>query len=249
MVVVKQYSNRSKAKPCLVEACTESLERFSSEQVAAFRLTRHFLRRRADTGSLASVVSGVCGVQAQITSAAELALRARIEGLTREGLRVALEERRVLVKAWCMRGATHLLASAELPVHVGGLRGRLQREWSWIEKRGVSKAALDSMVEAIVDALADDEVLKRRELADRVVVRVGVGARRWVEHSWGGIVKQAGLMGLVMFGPCRGREITFARRDRWLPSAGELAVERAEEELLRRYLGGYGPASLTDFAA
>jgi len=35
----------------------------------------------------------------------------------------------------------------------------------------------------------------------------------------------------------------------WLPQAKDLPVEEAEAMLLRRYLHGYGPASLVDFAA
>jgi len=95
----------------------------------------------------------------------------------------------------------------------------------------------------------DDEVLTRKELAQRVVVVLGGKAKRWVEHSWGGIVKLACLQGLVCFGPNRGKEITFVRCDKWLPQLKEMPVEEAEETLLRRYLHGYGPAGLRDFAA
>jgi len=57
------------------------------------------------------------------------------------------------------------------------------------------------------------------------------------------------LQGFVCFGPDREKEITFVRCDKWLPQLKNIPVEEAEETLLRRYLSGYGPAHLRDFAA
>jgi hypothetical protein len=107
---------------------------------------------------------------------------------------------------------------------------------------------MDNMVCAVVEALGT-KILTRKELSERVVERLGAKTKRWVQHSWGGIVKQACLQGLVVFGPNQGREITFVGRKEWLPKTTDLPVEEAEAKLLRRYLHGYGPASLADFAA
>jgi hypothetical protein len=142
-----------------------------------------------------------------------------------------------------------LLVSTDLPIYVGGLmRHGLRREREWIGRYGVSEAEMDDMIRAVVEAVGA-EVLTRKELSERVVRRLGVKAKRWVEHSWGGIVKQACLQGRVVFGPNHGREITFVRREKWLPGTTDLPVEEAEDMLLRRYLHGYGPASLADFGA
>jgi len=225
------------------------LESLSQAQVAGFRLRRHHLAFRAPLKSLVEVVSDVVGVQAQLMSAAQLALWARVEGMTQEDVTEALWRKRSLVKTWCMRGAAHLLAAADLPVCIGGLlRKGLSRERDWLAKRGVSQSEAEAIVGAVVEAL-DDEVLVRKELAQRVAAVVGGKAKRWVEHSWGGIVKLACLQGLVCFGPNKGNEITFVRCDKWLPQLKEMPVEEAEEALLRRYLHGYGPAGLRDFAA
>lgn len=113
---------------------------------------------------------------------------------------------------------------------------------------GVGPREADVMTEAIVDALASGP-LTRQQLTEQVIARLGAKAKRWVQHSWGGVVKQACLKGLVCFGQNRGQEITFVRRDQWLPDLDDLPVEDAENELLRRYLYGYGPATLRDFAA
>lgn len=182
-------------------------------------------------------------------SAAELALWARVEDLSREEVTRALWVERTLAKTWCMRGAAHLIAADDLPVFVGGVsRLCLPRERRWIVKYGINETEMDAMVDAVVEALAD-RPLTRKELAKRVVARLGDSASRWVEHSWGGIVKQASLEGSVVFGPNHGQEITFVKRDLWLPHVKDLPTEEAETMLLRRYLHGYGPANLADFAA
>jgi hypothetical protein len=221
----------------------------SQAQVTAFRLSRHHLTRRAPLNSLTQVASDICGVQAQLMSAAELALWARVENLTQEDIAKALWQERSLAKTWCMRGAAHLLATEDLPIYTGGLLRRgLRREREWIGRYGISEAEMGSMVNAIVKELAD-EPLTRKELTKRVVAQVGTKAKRWVEHSWGGIVKQASLQGHVVFGPNQGQQITFVRRDKWLPQIKPIPVEEAENMLLQRYLHGHGPATLADFAA
>jgi hypothetical protein len=128
------------------------------------------------------------------------------------------------------------------------MRTGLRRDREWFKRYGVTDAEMDRMVNAILEALGT-EILTRKELSARVVDRVGTKAKRWVEHSWGGIVKRACLQGFVVFGPNKGREITFVQRREWLPGVADLPVEEAEAMLLRRYLHGYGPASLADFAA
>jgi len=177
----------------------------SLEQAIAFRLSRHHLVSRAPLESLVGVVGDVCGVQAQLMPAAELSLWARVENLTREDVGQALWRERSLVKTWCMRGASHLLVSADLPIFVGGLmRSGLRREREWFKRYGVTDAEMDGMVHAIIEAL-DTHALTRKELTKHVVERVGVKAKQWVEHSWGGIVKRACLQGLVVFGPNQGK--------------------------------------------
>jgi len=66
--------------------------------------------------------------------------------------------------------------------------------------------------------------------------------------SLDGIVFLACLRGLACFGPPRGGQATFVRPEKWLPDWNDLPVEKAELELLRRYLRAHGPATVRDFA-
>ncbi len=192
------------------------------------------------------VAGAICGIQAQVMSAAELALRARVRGLRRQDVRDALWRDRSLVKTWCMRGAVHLIPSSDLSMFLGALRQPEARAFSWIVRDGLSAKGIDEAVRAIERALGDGP-LRRRELADRVGQEAGAAARRWVSHSWGGVVKVACARGLVCFGPDEENEVTFVRMEDWLPGVEGLPVSDAKVRLLRRYLKAYGPATGADY--
>lgn len=82
------------------------------------------------------------------------------------------------------------MVSTDLRIYVGGLmRSGLRRDRKWFKRYGVTDAEMDRMVRAILEALGT-EMLTRKELSARVVDRVGTKVKRWVEHSWGGIVKR-----------------------------------------------------------
>jgi hypothetical protein len=60
------------------------------DQVIAWRLAQHHLLERADRSEMLAVVTQICGLHAQVLSAAELQLWTRVEGLTPADLPRAL---------------------------------------------------------------------------------------------------------------------------------------------------------------
>src|SRR5262245_51671987 len=85
-------------------------------QLIGFRQVRHRLHRRSPAREALEIASGLCGLQAQVLSCAELMLWARVESLPRGFAEQALWEKRSLVKTWAMRGTLHLLPSREYPL-------------------------------------------------------------------------------------------------------------------------------------
>ena len=221
----------------------------TKKQVSAFRMHRHHLINRAPLTSLEKVVGDVCGIQTQLMSSAQIALWTRIQDLTPEHVDRALFQKRTIVKTWCMRGTVHLLQTTDLPIYVGALKqSGLRASQHWLTRHGVSQKEVENMVSAIVKVLAHGP-LTRQELTKRVVAFLGPKVKRWIEHSWGDVVKQVCLQGLACFGPNYGQNITFVRLDHWLTNFSNLSAEEAKTILFRRYLQGYGPATLQDFAA
>src|SRR6058998_4351269 len=196
---------------------------FNDAQVSSFRLHRHHLDLRAPLSRLAGVVGDVCGVQAQVTAMARIALWARLRQLTVDDIEQALVRKRTIVKTWSMRGALHLLPSNELLLYLRGLMPtRLPREQRWIEGAGLKEEETTAM---ILDALKNGP-LTRVQLVAYLAKRLGTKTKDWMDGGWGRktegsgtawqLVRPAVIRGLVCFGPSQGQQITFTRVDDWL---------------------------------
>jgi hypothetical protein len=90
---------------------------FSAEQIHAFRLRRHHLLDRS-AKDLVTICRDVCGVQAQIMSAAQLQLWARNHAITPAAVNDALWKTRSLVKTSLMRQTLHLVPADEFPLYI-----------------------------------------------------------------------------------------------------------------------------------
>jgi hypothetical protein len=68
--------------------------------------------------------------------------------------------------------------------------------------------------------------------------------------AWGGILKETSYLGLTVHAEPCGRESCFARLDKWLPGIdlNGISEKTGRQQLLKKYLHGYGPASAQDFA-
>jgi len=238
--------------------------RASAEQVSAFRLSRHHLVKRAPASALAQVTGDMAGAQAQLLSAAQISLWARTRGLSVDDVERALWRDRTLVKSWCIRGALHLVPSRDFAVFVRGSARRNARSTAWLVRAGIPLDAVDRLVGAMRDVL--DRPRTRAEIAERIGASLGIKTVKKSGRGWGGpsnatgfriagtvlsldgIVFVACLRGLACFGPARGAEATFVRPDKWIPDWRDLPAEKAELELLRRYLRAHGPATVRDFA-
>ena len=80
----------------------------SWQQVYARRLAASRLDERAPHDELLEVARATLGAHAQLMTGAELALSARVDGVTRDEVRELLWERRALVKGNTIRGTLHL---------------------------------------------------------------------------------------------------------------------------------------------
>src|SRR4051794_8631246 len=94
------------------------------QQVLRWRAYKHNLVQRAPRRELVEVVTRVGGLQAQMMSAAELQLWARVEGVTLQEIRDAIWKERSLVKSWAWRGTLFLLAADHYWTYVAALSTR-----------------------------------------------------------------------------------------------------------------------------
>jgi hypothetical protein len=226
-----------------------AIEMMTWEQAVAWRAARQHLVHRAAKQDVLRVAKLLCGLHAQVMSSAELTLWARVEGITRADVRDALWTRRRLVKTWAMRGTLHLLPSDEFSMWIAGLRTyrHFLRE-SWLRYMEMTAEDIEGLIDAIGRAL-DGRELSREELSAEVT-RITKSERMGekLKQGWGSLLKPAAFMGTLCFAPSVGQNVRFTRPDRWL---GRLASEDGDEaldEITRRYLRAYAPATREDYA-
>src|SRR3954453_10924356 len=186
------------------------------DQVAAFRLRRQHLAEPGDDP--VAVADRLVGVHAQIASRAEMAVGARVPGLTAGDVRAAVAERRTLVKAWGVRKPLHLFAPGQLPLVLGALRtSSLYRDAhlkpAWLRYHKVTLEEMQA-IDAHVGEALDGRALTRDELAsqlERITASTAVGEA--VRSGWDAVLEPAAFRGELGSGLDTGVTVTFVRPD------------------------------------
>jgi hypothetical protein len=201
-------------------------------------LDRQYLLRGTDA-SVAAVVEHLVGLQAQEPMPPYHGLFSRIEGFDPRELGRMLTDREV-VRILLMRGTIHMVTARDAlflrplvqPVH-DRIYARLRRQMS---------AAASARLEDAVREVIADEPLGAREIARRLVDR-GIG-EDVVQLSYGlpAFVPMVQLPPRGVWGA--GGRVRYATIESW--TGRELDREPSPEELVLRYLGAFGPASVMD---
>ena len=228
---------------------SHTIRAVTNDRIAAFRLARHHLsavarlRRAATVESLCSAVSGV---QAQVMSAAELSLWARNHAVRRADIADALWTRRSLVKTSAMRQTLHLIPAGDFWLYITALRESRMAAFTRLRARLTVTAREAQVAEKkILDALADGP-LTQQALIVRAAAGASAGMRRWLTFATSAL-RPLIVQGLVCYGQPRGAHTILVRTDQWLPTSPSMSEDDAKRELLRRFLGVYGPATVRDF--
>src|SRR2546425_2047232 len=194
----------------------------------------------------ADVVRHLLGVQAQVLSAAGLALAARAEGLSGHAVEWARVKDRSIVLTWAMRGTLHLVAAEDYgwlrPVV---LEPRITNAERRLRQLGLSGDQPAKAVRAVERMLDRKGPLTRREILDGLR-RLGLPTHDeaiayhlvWLTSSGGG----------VCYGPSRGGDRCFVLVRDWIGEPKAMDRDAALAELAVRYLAAHGPATPEDLA-
>jgi hypothetical protein len=202
-------------------------------------LARQLLLERSSL-PLARAIDQVGGLQTQYAPSPYVALWSRLRTFRRDDLTRALERGRV-VQATLMRVTIHMVSADEFPLFAAGIR-RSRREW-WLR---LHRSEIDD------DGMQAVAASLRRHLAGGPVRATRLtellAADGFPAVAWSG----AGLWVDMVRVPPSG---TWERRRADLYGLAEHVVgastpSEAEglKHLVRRYLGGFGPASPSDVA-
>jgi hypothetical protein len=210
-------------------------------QALTWRLGRHYLL--APHGSDAvEIVRRLCGVQAQVPSAAQLAVAVRCvkpaqDTPAGQDVGVALAQHR-LVRTWAMRGTLHLLPTDTLADQLALLAAaRTWEKGSW--QRTFADAATMSQLADLVSTALDGPPLTREELVSAVAGQAHNAAlAEQLRSAWSALLKPLSWQGLLCQGPAQGGKVTLTRPDRWVPGwPGLPDPDAAAAAVVRAYLG------------
>jgi hypothetical protein len=122
--------------------------------VARFRLHRHHLASTAQPGTVA-ICRDVCGLQAQIMSAAYLQAWARNHEITRGEIEDALWKKRTLIKTSLMRQTIHVIPADEFPIYIAALRSsRIAAVLRVMSRCGIGGEEGEALTHLILESLA-----------------------------------------------------------------------------------------------
>jgi DNA glycosylase AlkZ-like len=220
----------------------------SWRQALGWRMGRQLLDH-SDGGSAEEVAARLCGVQAQVASSAELAVRVRSAAVEAGDVGAALADGR-LVKTWAMRGTLHLFRPQDAGTYLALMSS--VRSWErpiWQRRFGLNPDQVETLRVQVRAALASGP-LTREELIERVTAHDRLDHIGDVLRSgWGTVLKPLAWHGDIVYGPSRGTRVTFqlpaqaSRRWTGLPEP-EVALPVA----IRSYLSAYGPATPSAFS-
>src|SRR4051812_38267259 len=176
------------------------------------------------------------GLQSQYAPSSYIGLWSRLEGFERDQLSRALEQRQV-VQATLIRVTIHMVAAADYWPMTEGVREHRRKQWLTARKQFDSKQMSNLAKKAA------------RELAAGPLSRAELKALGHADASaWNGVGMWIALVRVPPSGTWeRRRADLYGLAEQWIPSR-PVSEDEGRDLLLRRYLGGFGPASLADAA-
>lgn len=225
------------------------MDTLSANNVNTWRLSQQYLLNQAEHRQWLDIVPRIGGVQAQVMSAAEGALWARAQGISSADVQDALWRDRTLIKTWAMRGTLHLLHASDFPLYIAARNAHAaRRPPSWFTYHGVTPDELEAIIEGVAATLHETP-MTRDELAHAVAQRAhNPKLQDLLRSGWGALVKPSAFRGDLCFGPSRGQNVTFVRPSAWIGAWNAVDPQQAVQDIVRRYLAAYGPATSDDFA-
>jgi hypothetical protein len=199
-------------------------------------LARQLLLERADI-AIPRALERVGGLQTQDAKSGYIGLWSRLADFQRDDLTKALE-RKTAVQATLMRITIHTVSSRDYPLLAEGVRHPRRESWKKGHAKRVNVTKMPGIAKR-VRALLAEEPRWRRD----IVEELGLDSAQW-----NGVGMWIDLVRVPPSGTWeRPRGDLYATAETWL-GPGNATEKEGLELLLRRYLGGFGPASLKDAA-
>ena len=201
----------------------------------------------AGPGGVADVVRRTAGLQGQSWRGLAYAVRARSTATTWSDVSRAQEVDRSVFRGWFMRGTLQLVATED----AGWLLGLLGPKFIKDTTRRYGELGLTEDLRARATVVIENYLLEHgptsRATIGAVLVQEGLLPEPKGQAVYA-LIRHAGLLGRICYGPGHDADETWVAVTDWLGQALRIRAEGAADELARRYLTAYGPATEKDFA-
>ncbi len=207
--------------------------------VAHARLHAQHLMR--PLGTPAAVVEHLLAVQSQDYYGAAWALAQRSKVKTIDEVDRVFAEGGIL-RTHVMRPTWHFVTPADARWLLELTGPRVQKlNAYWYKQVGLTAQKLAKAATAVADALRGGNYLTRDELGQRLS-----GKPKGI--PMGHIMMYAELERIVISGPRRGKQFTYALFDERVPASPALSRDEALARIAQRYVASHGPAQVKDLA-
>lgn len=203
-------------------------------------LARQLLLERSNL-SLTTALERVAGLQTQYAPSGYVSLWSRLVDFRRDALTTALERRRA-VQGTLMRSTIHVVSARDYPLLAEAIRRDRRDWWLGVQRHQVEGLDLTKAARLLRKLLA---VGPRRQ-SELIQLLEAEGFPR---IAWSGAGVWVDLVRVPPSGTWEHRRADlYGLAEDWLgpsrPTEGE-----GLDHLVRRYLGGFGPASINDMAS
>jgi hypothetical protein len=189
-------------------------------------------------------VAGLGAVQAQDYASAKWAIGLRCRDATDATIEEAIANKTIL-RTWLMRGTLQVVATSDVRWMLRLLAPRIMANSARRHRQlELDDGTFAHSYEALTRELRSGKRLTRAEIM-HLLEQAGISTSGQRGYH---ILRQAGLEGLICFGPMQDNEQTFVLLDEWAPPNQQMERGDALAKLAGRYFGSRGPATLQDFA-
>jgi hypothetical protein len=204
-------------------------------------LARQLLLDRAERSPIRAM-ERMAGIQNQYAPSAYIGLWSRVPGFRREALTRALERGRA-VTGTLMRITIHTVSARDYPFFAEGVRHSRRALWLRSYRTVLDEGTMRSVARLVTTALSGGP----RRAVDMADVVESEGFPR---IAWNG----AGLwVDLLRVPPAstweRRKADLYDLAEHWVRPAAAVTEEQGIRHLVRRYLGGFGPAPVGDVSS
>jgi Winged helix DNA-binding domain len=202
-------------------------------------LARQLLLERS-TLPLTRAIERVGGLQTQYAPSAYVGLWSRLHGFRRDDLTRALERRRV-IQGTLMRTTIHMVSARDYWPLVEAIRKARREWWSRVARHQIEGLDMNKVAAVLRKALADGPK-RQKELLD--ILR----SQGFPRMAWSGAGMWLDMVRVPPSGTWENRRADlYGLAEDWVKPT---TTSRAKglELLVRRYFGGFGPASVNDLA-